>query len=26
MGAAENGLIEAVGGDTDLIDLSSVTR
>ena len=26
MGASENGLIEAVGGDADLIDLSGITR
>jgi len=26
MGPAENGLIEAVGGDADLIDLSGITR
>jgi cyanophycin synthetase len=26
MGASEHGLIEAVGGDTDLIDISGITR
>ena len=26
MGASEDGLIEAIGGDTDLIDLSGITR